>query len=202
MKTLTISSPRPREGKTTSTIYIGTTMAQSGQRVLLVDTDLRRPRLHKSLGLSRQQGLTNLILGEVEIESVIKTTDIPNLYVLPCGPLPPNPAELLLTKRFHDLIRELEKRYDYILLDSPPLLAVTDGVVLSRLSDGVLLIAQAGKTAIDDARQAAQQLRDVDAPVLGIILNDMDLSDRRYGYYYYQYGYGEKLGSPEAEPTS
>jgi capsular exopolysaccharide synthesis family protein len=203
MKTVTISSPRPREGKTTSTIYLGTTIAQSGQRVLLIDTDLRRPRLHKSLGISKERGLTNLILGDAAIEDVVKTSDIPNLFVLPCGPQPPNPAELLLTKRFHDVLRALEERYDFILLDSPPLLAVTDAVVLSRLSDGVLLIAQAGKTATEDVRQAARQLRDVEAPVLGVILNDMDLSDRRYGYYYYQYAYGEKVaGAPEGEAAS
>jgi len=199
MKTLTISSPRPREGKTTSTIYLGSIIAQGGQRILLVDTDLRRPRLHKSVGVSRATGLTNLIMNEVTIDDVIKTTDIPNLYVLPCGPTPPNPAELLLTKRFREILAQLQERFDFILLDSPPLLAVTDAVILARLSDGVVLIAQAGKTIADDARNAASQLRDVDAPILGVILNDMDLSDRRYGYYYYQYSYGEKLKEPEAD---
>jgi capsular exopolysaccharide synthesis family protein len=130
MKTITVSSPRPREGKTTSTIYTGTIMAQSGQRVLLVDTDLRRPRLHKSLGVSKNRGLTNLILGDATVDDVIKSTDIPNLYVLPCGPQPPNPAELLLTNRFKQVLAELESKFDRILLDSPPVLAVTDAVVL------------------------------------------------------------------------
>ena len=193
MKLLTVSSPRPREGKTTTTIYMGTIMAQGGQRLLLVDTDLRRPRLHKSFGVPREPGLTNLIMGECEIEDAIKTTDVPNLYVLPCGPLPPNPAELLLTKRFKDVLDMLEERFDRIMLDSPPLLAVTDGVILSRLSDGVVLIAQAGKTSADDARQAARQLRDVNAPILGVILNDVNLSEKRYGYYQYAYG---NYGSP------
>ena len=178
-------------------------MAQGGQRVLLVDTDLRRPRMHKALGVSRATGLTNLIMHEVSVDDVVKTTDIPNLYVMPCGPTPPNPAELLLTKRFREVLADLQARFDFILLDSPPLLAVTDAVILARLSDGVVLIAQAGKTAADDARQAASQLRDVDAPILGVILNDMDISDRRYGYYYYyQYGYGEKLPEPGAGPST
>ena len=203
MKTVTISSPRPREGKTTSTIYMGSIIAQGGQRVLLVDTDLRRPRLHKSLGVSRATGLTNLIMHEVTIDDVVKTTDIPNLYVLPCGPTPPNPAELLLTNRFSEVLRQLQARFDYILLDSPPLLAVTDAVILSRLSDGVILIAQAGKTASDDARNAANLIRDVDAPILGVILNDVDLTDKRYGYYYYyyNYGYGEKTAEKGAEAS-
>ncbi len=196
IRSITISSARPREGKTTTTIYLGTTMAQSGQRVLLVDTDLRRPRLHKPLGVSRTRGVTNLILGDSEIEDVIKTTDIPNLYVLPCGPQPPNPAELLLSNRFESVLAELEKRFDLILLDSPPLLAVTDAVVLARHSDGAILITQAGKTVAEDASMAARQLRDVNARILGVILNDMNLSDRRYGYAYYSYGYKEQ--TPDA----
>lgn len=201
MKTITVSSPRPREGKTTTTIYMGTIMAQSGQRVLLVDTDLRRPRLHKSLGVSRQRGLTNLILGDAAYDDVIKTTDIPNLYVLPCGPQPPNPAELLLSNRFKQVLAELEARFDRILLDSPPVLAVTDAVVLARLSSGVMLIAQAGKTLLDDVGHSARQFRDIDAPILGVILNDMDIADRRYGGYYYAYGgYGEHTGA-EAEAS-
>jgi polysaccharide biosynthesis transport protein len=197
MKTITVSSPRPREGKTTTTIYMGTTMAQSGQRVLLIDTDLRRPRLHKSLGVSKNRGLTNLILGDATIDDVIKSTDIPNLFVLPCGPQPPNPAELLLTNRFKQVLAELEARFDRILLDSPPVLAVTDAVVLSRLSSGVMVVAQAGKTQLDDLTMAARQFKDVDAPILGVIMNDMDISDRRYGgYYYYAYGnYGETAKS-------
>ena len=198
MKTITISSPRPREGKTTSTIFLGTTMAQSGQRVLVIDTDLRKPRLHHSLGASRTRGITNLILGDCSVDDAIKTTDVPNLYVLPCGPQPPNPAELLLTDRFREVLQDLESRFDRILLDSPPLLAVTDGVVLSRIADGVILVTQAGKTLLDDAVQCARQLRDVNAPLLGVVLNDMDLSDSRYGYYYYQYSYGDAKQEPAA----
>ena len=203
MKTITVSSPRPREGKTTTTIYMGTIMAQSGQKVLLVDTDLRRPRLHKSLGVSKQRGLTNLILGDASYDDVIKSTDIPNLYVLPCGPQPPNPAELLLSNRFKQVLAELEARFDLILLDSPPVLAVTDAVVLARLSSGVMLVAQAGKTLLDDVGHSARQFRDVEAPILGVILNDMDISDRRYGGYYYAYGgYGDTAGaSAEAEAS-
>ncbi|MBK9034556.1 MAG: polysaccharide biosynthesis tyrosine autokinase [Myxococcales bacterium] len=200
MKTITVSSPRPREGKTTSTLYMGTIMAQSGQRVLMVDTDLRRPRLHKSLGVSKNRGLTNLILGDASIDDVIKSTDIPNLYILPCGPQPPNPAELLLTNRFKQVLAELETRFDRILLDSPPVLAVTDAVVLARLSSGVMLVAQAGKTLLDDVAHSARQFRDIDAPILGVILNDMDITDRRYGGYYYAYGgYGENSPTPPAE---
>jgi succinoglycan biosynthesis transport protein ExoP len=196
VKTITVTSARPREGKSTTTIYLGTTMAQSGQRVLLVDTDLRRPRLHKSLGVSKERGLTTLLLGESNYDDVVKTTDVPNLFVLPCGPLPPNPAELLLTKRFKVVLDELATRFDRILLDSPPILAVTDAVLLSRVTDGIILVAQAGKTHTEDVTLAVRQLRDVDAPVLGVILNVIDISGRRYGGYYYAYGgYGDNANA-------
>jgi capsular exopolysaccharide synthesis family protein len=192
MKTITVSSPRPREGKTTTTIYVGTIMAQSGQRVLLIDTDLRRPRLHKSLGISKERGLTSLLLGEASFDDVIKSTEVPNLFVLPSGPMPPNPVELLLTNRFKTVLNELAEKFDRILLDSPPVLAVTDAVVLARSSDGVILVAQAGKTHRQDVALSTRQMRDASAPILGIILNVIDISDRRYGGYYYQYGgYGE-----------
>ncbi len=206
MKTITVSSARPREGKTTTTIYLGTIMAQSGQRVLLIDTDLRRPRLHKPLNVSRTTGLTTLLVGESTYEEAIKPTAIPNLFVLPCGPLPPNPVELLLTNRFKEVLAELENRFDRILLDSPPVLAVTDAVVLSHISDGVILVAQAGKSQIPDVIASARQFRDIEAPVLGMILNEIDISDRRYGGYYYAYGgYGEdkvpeKKGSEKKAP--
>jgi succinoglycan biosynthesis transport protein ExoP len=195
LKVLTVSSPNPREGKTTSVIYMGTTMAQSGQRVLLVDTDMRRPRLHKSMGVSRGLGLSNLILGESNFDDCIKTSDIPNLYVLPCGPTPPNPAELLLSERFQKILDQLRGKFDRILLDSPPLQAVTDAAVLARRSDGVIVVVQAGKTLRDDLARSAKQLHDVNANVIGVILNDLDISDRQYGYYYYNYGYGEDAGA-------
>ncbi len=200
MRTLTVSSPQPREGKTTTAIYLATVMAQSGHRVVLIDSDMRRPRLHKALGTARDLGLTSVIFDECTIEDAVKTTDVPNLYLLPCGPQPPNPAEILLTKKFEDLLAELENRYDYVLLDSPPLMAVTDGVILARRSDGVLLVTQAGKTRIDEAKQSARLLRDVDATILGVILNDIDLADRRYYYYRgYAYNYGQ---DPAAKATN
>lgn len=189
LRVLTISSPNPREGKTTSAISLGTTIAQSGAKVLLVDSDLRRPRLHSALGTTRTVGLTNLILGNAAVSDVVKTTDIPNLYLLPCGPQPPNPAELLLTNRFDEVLNELSERYDFVLLDSPPILAVTDAVVLARRSDGIILVAQAEQTTLDDASHCARVLRDVKANVVGVVLNNLDLTKRRY-YYQYANKYG------------
>lgn len=199
-ETLVVSSPNPREGKSTTAMYLATTMAQSGQRVLVIDSDMRRPRLHKSLGLGRSTGLSNLIVGEATADDVIKTTDIPNLYFLPCGPTPPNPAELLMTDRFREVLGELEDRFDRVILDSPPILAVTDALVMAKQADGVVLVMKAGSTTRDDARNVARQLSDVDARVAGVVLNELDLDDKSYGYYYHYYGYsygsgdGEKAG--------
>lgn len=198
IKTIVVSSANPREGKTTSVIYLGTTMAQSGQRVLLIDTDMRRPRLHVSMGVPRQTGLSNLIVGDKDYDDVIRTTDIPNLFVLPCGPLPPNPAELLMTKRFEVVLEELTKRFDRIILDSPPLQVVTDAVVLSKQKqiDGVILVVHADKTEREDIKRSAKQVRDVGGTIFGVIVNAIE-PDSRSGYYYSYYGYTEK--SPEQQ---
>lgn len=197
LKTLVVSSANPREGKTTSVIYLGTTMAQSGQRVLLIDTDMRRPRLHSSTGVSRQTGLSNLMLGDQNYDEVIKTTDIPNLFVLPCGPTPPNPAELLMTKRFQTVLAELESRFDLVILDSPPLQPVTDAVVLSKETDGVILVVRAGKTLREEIKRSARQLRSVGGTIIGVIVNEFDATSRD-AYYYNYYGYRE---TPDKQPA-
>ena len=199
LKTLIVSSANQREGKTTTVIYLGTTMAQGGQRVLLIDTDMRRPRLHESTGVSRQDGLSNLILGNKSYDDVIKTTEIPNLFVLPCGPLPPNPAELLMTNRFKTVLAELATRFDRIILDSPPVQAVTDAVVLSKLVDGVILVVRADKTLREDIRRSTKQIHDVGGWIFGVIVNEVNVSDRSYYSYGYGYGYGANETETPAE---
>jgi len=200
LKTIVVSSANPREGKTTSVIYLGTTMAQSGQRVLLVDTDMRRPRLHVSLGVSRQSGLSNLIVGEKDYDDVIKATDIPNLSILPCGPLPPNPAELLMSQRFQIVLAEVARRFDRVILDSPPLQLVTDAVVLSKQTDGVIMVVHADKTLREDAKRAARQIRHVGGTIFGTVVNAID--DSHSTYYYGKYGayysYSEKSPEPQS----
>ncbi|MCW5800895.1 MAG: polysaccharide biosynthesis tyrosine autokinase [Deltaproteobacteria bacterium] len=189
--TLLVCSANPREGKTTGAMYLGTTMAQSGQKTLLIDTDMRRPRLHASTGVARGRGISNLLIGDENYDEVIRPTEIPNLFVLPCGPLPPNPAELLMTKRFEHVLAELKRRFERIILDSPPLGAVTDAVVLSRHVDGVVIVVRSGRSQRDEVRRAARQLRDVGGSLFGTIVNEFDTTSRG-GYYYYQsyYGYG------------
>ncbi len=192
---LLITSASPQEGKSTVCINLGITMAQSGSRVVMMDTDMRRPRLHKTFGLSGSLGLTTAILGEAEIAQVIHSSDVPNLDVVPCGPIPPNPTELFHTERFRRMIDELSERYDRIIFDSPPVLVVADPLILSNMMDGVVLVVKSASTSSDLARRAVRQLKDVNARILGAVINDLDLEHRDYGYYYYHqysYYYGEK----------
>jgi capsular exopolysaccharide synthesis family protein len=191
LKTLAVSSANQREGKTTSVIYLGTTMAQSGQRTLLIDSDMRRPRLHKSTNVALSPGLSNLLIGDEDYDNLIKPTEVKDLFVLPCGPTPPNPAELLLTKRFEIVLGELAKRFDRIILDSPPIQPVTDAVVLSKRVDGVVLVVRASKTMRDELRRSTRMIRDVGGSIVGVIINELDVRDRYYGGYGYGgYGYG------------
>ncbi|HSA23355.1 MAG TPA: polysaccharide biosynthesis tyrosine autokinase, partial [Myxococcota bacterium] len=192
---LLVTSPSPQEGKSTVCINLGITMAQSGSRVVLVDTDMRRPRLHKTFGLKTGAGVTTAILGEAELEQVVHHTDVPGLDVIPCGPVPPNPTELIHTERFRRFLEALAARYDRVIFDSPPVLAVADPLILASLMDGVVLVIKSAQTSREMARRAVRQLRDIKAKVLGAVINDIDLSHRDYGYYYYhQYRtyYGEK----------
>lgn len=192
-----VTSAGPQEGKSTVVINLGTTMAQSGSKVLLIDTDMRRPRLHKAFGIERGTGLTTAILGEAEIGDVIQQTEVPGLNVAPCGPIPPNPTELFHTERFTQIVAELEQKYERIIFDSPPAAMVADPLILSRMMDGVIMVIKGGHTSRDLVKHALRQLQDVNARILGTVINDLDLEQREYGYYYYrQYGYyyGEKEG--------
>lgn len=187
LKTMVLTSPSPQEGKTTTAVSLAVTMAQAGSRVLIVDTDMRRPRLHRVFGISNEAGLSSAIVGEAKLDDVIRGTDAPGLDVLPCGPLPPNPAELLHTERFTEVLEELKRRYDRIIFDAPPVGAVTDPVILGTQLDGALLIVKCQKTTRDMARLGMRSLQDANVNVLGVVLNDVDFTSRRYGSYYYQY---------------
>jgi len=190
--TLLVTSAIPEEGKTTVAVSLATVLAQSGLRVLLVDTDLRRPRLHRTFKVSNDIGVTMAVAGQVPIDECVRETQIPNLSLLTAGPIPPNPAEILNSDRFKKLKAELGKRFDRIVFDSPPVLPVTDAAVLSQQVDGVVLVVRGFRTQKGAARQAARHLLDVKAPLLGVVLNAIDLarSDyREYHYYYKRDGY-------------
>jgi polysaccharide biosynthesis transport protein len=206
IRTMVITSPSPQEGKTTTAVNLGVTMAEAGGRVLIVDTDMRRPRLHRSFGVGNQTGISTVIVGKATLEEAIKHTDVPNLDVLTCGPVPPNPSELLHTDRFAAVLADCAKLYDRIVLDSPPTSAVTDPAVLGNLADGVVLIVKAGETTRDSAMHARRQLGSAKARVIGVVVNAIDFSNPAYGYeYYYRnyYRYGYTYGGgPDQKATT
>jgi len=200
IKRVLVTSAGPQEGKTTVAINLGIAMAQAGSRTLLVDTDMRRPRIHRPFGLSHDRGLSSLLLGAARPEEALCETPVPGLHVLPCGPIPPNPAELLHTARFKQILGDLDTRFDRIILDSPPVAAVADGLILAGDADGVVLVVKAGVTPRDVARRARRALDDVNARILGVVMNDLNLASRAYGYYYYYYQrYGYAHGEKQAD---
>jgi capsular exopolysaccharide synthesis family protein len=205
-RTLLITSAGPQEGKTTVAVNMAITLAQSGLSVLLVDTDMRRPRLHRALGIAATaDGLSKAVVGECDVMSVIRETGIPNLSLLPCGACPPNPAELLHAERFKRMVAELAERFDRVIFDSPPVGAVTDPAILARLTDGTILVAKAGRTSRDNLARARRQVAaDSRVNLLGCIINDLDVSKQgRYGSYYYYYSrYGTYYGPDENAAAS
>lgn len=206
VRSLCVSSANPKEGKTTVTANLAISLAQSGKRVLVVDTDMRRPRVHRALGVSGKRGLTSIIVGEAKLEDVVQDPGIPNLSVLACGPIPPNPAELLHREKFLAVIRETRDKYDMVLFDSPPLSAVSDAAVLAPQVDGMLIVVRANATTRDAIRLVLRQVRDVGARVVGGVLNGLDpraTGDRDYYYYYGRgsyYAADEPKDPPSAEP--
>jgi capsular exopolysaccharide synthesis family protein len=166
-------------------------MAQAGSKVMILDCDMRRPQIHKAFGLAKDRGISNLLVGSEDVDGALVHTPIPNLDVIPCGPIPPNPSEMLGSKRMAALLDRLRKGYTHILIDSPPVTAVTDPVVLSKSVDGVLLVIRAGDTAREIVRNGVAQFQRVGANILGAILNGIDVGRDKYYYQYYHYYYGE-----------
>jgi capsular exopolysaccharide synthesis family protein len=191
LKTIVVTSASPGEGKTTTATALAEVMADGGSRVLIVDADMRRPQLHTVFELPNDAGLSTLILGDGQLDQLVKPTQIPNLSVLTCGPVPPNPAELLHTEGFTRLLQAMAQRYDRVIIDSPPAGIVADAVVISTQVDGTLMVLKAGQTSRDAAERAVRSIADVKGKIFGAVLNDLDLSDQRYGQYaqYYRYGY-------------
>ena len=187
-----VTSAGPTEGKTTVTANLATVMAQAGQRVILVDADLRRPTLYKAFGVPSKPGLTSYLAGMVaSVDDILIDTEMDGVRMLSCGPLPPNAAELLNSARMEQLLDELDDRCDVVLLDSPPLLAVADAAILACMVSGVILVLEAGTTRLEGAAAAIDVLNKAGAKVLGAVLNNVKLRRRGYGsdYYYYYYYY-------------
>jgi polysaccharide biosynthesis transport protein len=186
-KVIMVTSALPQEGKTTTSINCAVVLAQKGVRVLLIDADLRRPSIHKTLGLGPRSGLSNVLTGSATLEQAITRAPVlPNLSVLPAGTPPPNPAELLASTNMRDVLVELREQYDHIVIDTPPTLSVTDAVVLSPRADAVVLVIRSGQTTKQALRRSRDVLTQVNAKVSGVLLNAVDLTSPDY-YYYYEY---------------
>lgn len=198
--TMLVTSAGPQEGKTTVATNLAITLAQSGLKVLLVDTDMRRPRLHKAFGVpSTPEGLSKAVVGGCDVFSVIRETGIQNLHLLPCGACPPNPAELLHAERFRKIVADLSSKYDRVIFDSPPVGAVTDAAILARLTQGTILVAKAHQTTRESLTRTFRQISGAGGVnILGCVLNNLDLSKPGYGYqnYYSRYGYGYREKAP------
>ena len=193
-KTILITSGQPGEGKTTTVVNTAISLAQMGASVLIIDCDLRRPTTHKVLGVDHAQGLSTYLSQEVPLDELIQKLPIANLSLLPCGPVPPNPAELIISEKMKDMLRELAGQYDHILIDSPPLINVTDPVILSTMVDGVILVVHGGKSTRDVVRRARQELSTVGAKIFGVVLNNVDLRKDGYdNYYYYRYSKNQNV---------
>ena len=185
LKTILVTSSTPGEGKSTSAANIGVVFAQEGKKVLIVDADMRKPTLHHTFGIFNTAGLSTVLSKQHEFGSAIQETPIVDLYVLPSGPIPPNPTELLSSKTFDCFIEEIKKSFDVIIFDAPPLLSVSDAQVLSHKCDGTLLIVNTGVSEKEDVLKAKAVLTSSQAKILGAILNNYKMPKNKK--YYYQY---------------
>ena len=186
-KVIMVTSALPQEGKSTTSINTAIVLAQKGVRVLLIDADLRRPSIHKTLGMGPRSGLSNVLTGSATLQqAVARSPVLPNLFILPAGTPPPNPAELLASAQMREVLSELSLQYDHIVVDTPPTLSVTDAVVLSPRADAVILVIRSGQTTKQALRRSRDVLTRVKAKVAGVLLNAVDLTSPDY-YYYYEY---------------
>ena len=190
VRAMLATSTRPDDGKSTTIANLAITFAASGSPTVLVDADLRRPHLHKIFGLSNDTGLTTWVSEVARVGADAATVPVPlqdtmvsNLKVLTSGPVPPNPAEILASQRVAELLSLLKETADYVLIDTPPIIAVTDAAVLAPRVDGVLLVINAGKTRRDLAVKARDMLRQVNATLLGVVLNNASIDKSAYEYY-------------------
>jgi tyrosine-protein kinase Etk/Wzc len=182
-----ITSAAPKEGKSTTAANLAVACAQQGQRVVLVDADLRGPTAHTMFGRARSPGVTNVLVGTVVLNDALVSTGESNLMLLPAGTTPPNPAELLASGKMSALLDELSSRFYLVIIDTPPLLAASDAAVLGRSADGTLMVVRAGQTQRMAVQEAIQQLHTVGARLLGTVLNDPDAEIAKFAPYYYQY---------------
>jgi polysaccharide biosynthesis transport protein len=195
-KVLLVTSSQAGEGKTTTAVNIAITLSQTGEKVILLDCDMRNPRVHRVIGLENAAGMSTFLSGNSDLSSLIQQSEIPNLFAVPAGRIPPNPAELLGSARMKQGLALLDEYFDHIVIDSPPVLSVTDARIIGTLVDGVVLVIKGGETPKEAVQRTKRLLQEVHAHVIGTLLNNVDVRSADYYYYskYYYYGYGKKYG--------
>lgn len=187
LRSMVVTSATPGEGKSTTAANLAVAFAQTGARVCLLDADLRRPTVARIFGVENWVGLTTALIGQSPVDECLQETQVPGLTVCPSGPIPPNPAELLASGRMTALIGELEQRFDMLLIDSPPVLAVTDPAVMAPKVGGALLVVRSGVSSRAQIQRAKESLEAVHARILGVVLSAVSARGGE-GYYYYNYG--------------
>ena len=189
LKSIALTSCTPNEGKSTTIANLAVVLTQAGKSVLLIDCDMRNPTVHKNFNLSNKVGLSSCISMGTPLAEAVQATKIGNLYALTGGVIPPNPSELLGSERMKALVDEAGELYDYVLIDTPPVLPVTDALIVSRVVDGMVLVIASGEVKVDMAREVKNQLVGAGANLLGVVLNKVRSEHHGYGYgYYYYYG--------------
>lgn len=191
LRLLGLTSAGPEEGKSVVTANLAITLAQQGKKVLLMDCDLRKPMVHKLFGVPSSPGITNVLVDGTPLDTLASKAPVQGLTVIPAGPIPPNPSELLGSSSMDQLLQEVSERFDYVLLDTPPVVSVTDAVVLSSRLDGLILVVHAGVTRTQLVKEAKKNIEQAQGNLIGVVLNGVRYSsgDYRY-YYYYSHGYG------------
>ncbi|WP_353095815.1 polysaccharide biosynthesis tyrosine autokinase [Tissierella praeacuta] len=192
LKTIIVTSSSPTEGKSTISANLASILAQSDRKVLLIDCDFRKPKVHQNFGLSNLQGITNVLMGDKNISDVVhKYESLDNFNILTSGPIPPNPAELLGSKKMRNLLESLKEDYDTIILDTPPVGLVTDSAVLSTIADGLIYVTAVGQIDVEVIKRAKELLDKVSANIIGVVLNKVPIEGRSYYKYQYYNYYGE-----------
>ena len=197
-KVLMVTSVNPGDGKTLVATNLAASLAQAGEKVLLIDADIRKPRCHRAFSLANRVGLTNVLVESMDVDEAVQPTNLKSLYVLTSGPIPPNPAELLVSSAMEALLDIVRDQYDHVLVDSPPAGALADAAILASKVDGILMVLVAGETRIDQAKEVKEALEQAKGRVLGAILNKVRFSTRDYRYrYYYEDSAGSKSSSED-----
>lgn len=192
LQTIMVTSPTAREGKTTTLSNVALAMADADHRVLIVDCDMRKPRIHKVFEISNIYGMAEILLHGGDYKKALNPTSNENLYIITAGKIPSNPSELLYSNAMKNLIQNLKKDFEYIFIDAPPVVPVTDAVIMSNYVDGVILVCASGVIEIELAQKAKESLENVNANILGVVLNKINTKNDKYSSYYYYYGEEDK----------